>query len=411
MRIRKGRVFAVLAIIGIAVFVVFKIRQRRPPASLAVVTPPAEATLPPGPEAKSFVPENLRKTIDRGTKLLETFRLDQKKCGAPRHVRGNRRCLGDYLLAVSDERGKISIVEVYENRSSSPPGYQIRTENGARRRGVNVPFVVTAPPGRTVVALRTGVYEGQIVVGAVYVPYSTALDTPELRAAGLRYLETISATALGDLFQRKVKSAFHRGQLIAEMVEQQHMVSLVLTEQMKSDILFVNGTDAERIAMVNRTLTILGANLEGAYGFTKSRVGAAGIAQLMPRTYARLRRAYPSVGLPKNQDARLDHGHAMKAMVLHADAEWYPLAKDREYRGWLLRHHDARRLMLAAGYNASAGTVVKAIKACGETWRGPSCRALPSETRRYLVKYEEVWNLLYGTGSVLQSSPTLAARP
>jgi hypothetical protein len=163
--------------------------------------------------------------------------------------------------------------------------------------------------------------------------------------------------------------------------------------------------------MVNRTLTILGANLEDAYGYSRSRVGAAGIAQLMPRTYARLRRAYPTAGLPKDQDARLDHGHAMKAMVLHADAQWYPLARDREYREWLLRHHEALRLMLAAGYNASAGTVVRAIKLCGETWREPSCQALPTETRRYLVKYEAVWDLLYGTGTALQDSPTLAARP
>lgn len=380
-------------------------------APISAPNPPSKAALPPGPERTAYAPLDIRPAIRDGKRLLAASHLDSSKCGArpvfktvgkgrKRHtvrieVAGPKRCLGDYLLAAVNATGSITVVEAYEGRPSFPAGFTVTLEAGGKRKGVNVPFAVKSPPGWTVVALRTAVYEGKDVGGGVYVPYSTALDVPELREDGLRYLERIADDALADLRGRGVQSRFFKGQLVSDTVDLQHLVTLVLTEQMKSDVLFERGSEAERVAMVNRTLVILGANREDACQFTRSRTGASGIAQLMPGTYRRLRRAYPKAGLPEDLDARLDHAQAMKAMVLHADDEWWAVSGDVAYRDWLRSHHDARRLMLAAGYNANVGNVVKAIKACGERWRDPACHALPEETRRYLVKYEAVWNLLY----------------
>lgn len=429
MQMRNRLILIALALAFIAGILLWRgrgFRLRPPPAmvsAIAVAHPPMVAILPPGPVAVSHVPVNLRGAIDAGTKALEALSFDPSTCYAdpvPVKVRqgekikwvwqavtGLKRCRRDYLLAVTDETGKLNLVRVPEKGSSFPPGYRVTVEKGGKKGGVNVPFRVTTPPKHIVVGLKTTVLtqDGGVEEG-VYVPYSSALDVQELRDDGLRYLERMAAEALADLRGRRVKSQFYRGQLVADMVELQHMVSLVLTEQMKSDVLFERGTETDRVAMVNRTLTILGANLKDAYSYTRSRVGAAGIAQLMRSTYHLLRKAYPTAGLPADQIARLDHHEALKAMILHADAEWYPLANDAAYRDWLRGTHDARRLMLAAGYNASAGTVVKAIKGCRETWRDTSCRLLPTETRRYLIKYEAVWTMLY---PVIQMNQKIAS--
>lgn len=385
---------------------------------LAMAAPPAKACLPPGPPAADHVPVDMRAAIEDGKRQVGMRAFNPKDCFAnpvavkitiPRKgrvkahkvtvmqaVTGLKRCVGDYILAVADEHGKVRIARVPEQGPSIPSGYRVTVEDGARKRGVNVPFHVEAPPNRLVVALKTAVLSRNGgTEEAVYVPYSSALDTPVLRESGLRYLEAVVEEALDYLRAQKVPSLFHVGKLVADTVERQHMTALVLTEQMKSDIAFERGNENERARMINRTLTILGANLDEAYCFTRSRVGAAGMAQLMPTTYDRLRRAYPKAKLPVDRDARLDHGWAMRAMALHADSQWWPVANDEDYKRWLLAHSEARRLVLAAGYNANAKTVVRAIKTCGETWRELSCRALPPETRRYLIKYEAVWNVLY----------------
>lgn len=429
MQIRNRLVLIAFALAFVAGVFLWRSSLRRPLpppkplTAIAVTNPPKEAVLPPGRPASARTPANLQETIALGRTVLEGSHLTMAKCGG----RGEhwKRCLGDYLLAAADGAGNILVIEAYEGRPSSPPGFSVKVEDrSARRRGVNVPFQVNAPPGWTVVALRTAVWDGADIEGGVYAPYSKAIDTPEIREAGLLYLQRIAADALADLFRLRVESGFFFtgacaerkgkqcvrmvGQPIANIVEIQHVIALVLTEQMKSDVLFENGTPAERVAMVNRTLTILGANQEHAYAYVRSKKGAAGIAQLMPGTYLSLQKIYPQAELPAELDARLDHRQAMKAMVLHADNQWWAASGDRAFRQRLLVNPEARRLMLAAGYNANAGGIVTAIKTCGETWRDASCALLPTETRRYLIKYEEIWGMLY---PVVHASPRLAASP
>src|SRR3989338_4947977 len=127
--------------------------------SLEIAIPPVKATLPTGPETARAQNQNLRDLIKVGRKRLASRSLDTRKCYAnpviiKRKVRicttppkqrgkparrqkcrvefrketkmvvGMRRCVGDYLLAVATPTGSISVVEVYERRESSPPGYR-----------------------------------------------------------------------------------------------------------------------------------------------------------------------------------------------------------------------------------------------------------------------------------------------
>ncbi len=357
--------------------------------------------IPPGPARQSDVPENLLEVIQDGIVLMESTHLEKSKCGGKRA--GWKRCLGDYLIAASDVEGNLMQVETYENKPSSPANFSVRCErnDGACDVGVNVPLIVEAPPGWTVVAVRTAVWDSKGpggVSGAVYVPYTSRLNTPELRLAGLEYLAQAVETAHQELVEIGITSQYIRGTQATDWGTPEHVMTLILTEQMRSALHFVEGEDVARMEMLNRSLVILGANQAGTSRYSRSRVGAAGIAQLMPRTYKALRKQYPTAGLPEDTvDGRVKHNSAIRAAIVHTDSEWWTFRGSNEtsHREFLMSNPRERQIVFAAGYNANVARVNKAIDGCGASWRNVSCRKLPTETRRYLVKYEWINNTLF----------------
>ena len=363
-----------------------------------------EFFLPPGANRAADVPEDLRAAIKEGSRLMREERLEKDRCGGK--GLGWRKCLGDFLIAASDQNGQIATFGLYEEEDPSH-GFTVTCEReGGCGAGVNPSFQVQSPPGWTVVAIRTAVRRkggtDEDADGAVYIPYSSRLNTPELRQEGIAYLRDLALGAYYELSTRRVESDYLSDVLITGIGTPDHVIALILTEQMWSDRDFANGTDLERLAMLNRTLTIIGANRDRAFWFTRSPVGASGPAQIMKGTYNRLCDRYPSAFLMKDADlGRLEHHNAFKAAMLHADAELW--AMPSEYRRWMVEHPDDGRIVLAAGYNASSNTVYKAIVACGDTWRDVSCEQtkddkknkLPGETRRYLLKYEWIYDVLF----------------
>lgn len=374
-----------------------------PAPALAHITMDGQPVyIPPGPERQSDVPENLTEAIKDGVALMESVRMDKSKCGG--RVRpGWKRCLGDYLIAASDADGNITVVEAYEDRASTPANFSVRCErnDGSCDVGVNVPIIVEAPPGWTVVAVRTAVWDKKGpdgISGAVYVPYTSRLNTPELRLAGLRYLTQAVEVAHTELEQLQVPSQYIKGSLATDFGTPDHVVTLTLTEQMRSDVHFVEGDAEARIQMLNRSLVILGANQAGTSRYSRSRVGAAGIVQLMPRTYKALDKQYPLADLPDDVvEGRVNHNSAFKAAIVHTDSEWWPMRGEDErfHREFLLGDPWQRRLVFAGGYNANIKTVDRAIHKCGDDWRQESCTTLPGETRRYLIKYEWIYQVLF----------------
>lgn len=349
--------------------------------------------LPLGPEKQADVPENLLGAIKIGYDRLSSMRLARKRCGGP--GKDWKRCFGDYLIAAADAQGNVTVFSLYQEEKASH-GFKVTCERkGGCEGGVNPSFYVESPPGWTVVAIRTAVRakDGQ-TLGAVYIPYSFRLDTPELRMAGLNHLAKVALAADTDLRKRKTGSDFFPGKLVTDIGTPDHLITLALTEQMLHDRKFVNGSDATRLAMLNRTLTIIGANLDRSFWYARSRVGAAGIGQIMPATYRRLSERYDGAGLPSDREfGRLDHVQAFKAMSIHADSELWPLSD--KYLQRIVDHPDEGRIFLAGGYNANAQRVYNAIKACKDDWRKSTCKELPSETRRYLIKYEWIYRVLF----------------
>jgi hypothetical protein len=351
------------------------------------------AYLPPGVSRQSDVPEDLSLAIKDGYALLHEARLERHRCGGSGS--GWRKCFGDYLIAATDAQGKVQVFSLYQEEEASHHFRVTCERKKGCEGGVNPSFHVESPPGWTVVAIRTAVRaKDDQTLGAVYIPYSSRLDTPELRLAGMSYLSDIALAAYYDLHARQIESDFLKERLVTEVGTLDHILALILTEQMLHDADFVRGNDAARLAMLNRTLTIIGANRDRSFWYTRSRVGAAGIGQIMPSTYRRLQERYVRAGLPEDKEfGRLDHLLALKVMIIHADAELWPMS--HEYRRWVVEHPQEGRLVLAGGYNANVKRVYEAIQECGDDWRKETCTQLPSETRRYLIKYEWIYHTLF----------------
>lgn len=409
IRFLKGFAAAALLTLIVVLFVavVRSCRKQEPPPAPQIPAPPAAipvqidgytAFVPPGPARLPDVPEHLVDAVRRGTELVSSLRLDKDKCvAASESQTGWKACLGDYLVAAVNETGKLQAVEVYGGTSVSPAGFSVSCESeGACNGGVNPPFVISSPPGWTAVAIRTAVYgDGPDGVdGATYVPYSSRLNDPELRKAGLEYLHDAVLAAYYELRAKDVRSQYISDRYVTDFGTPDHVITLILTEQMWSDAWFVQGTDLDRLAMLDRALVTLGLNRWRSFSYTKSWADARGIGQIVGKPYRAIRDQYPRIDLPSDDvEGRTDHHSAIKTMIAHTDAEWWAI--NDAHRFHLLENDPNRRLVLAAGYNANIATVISAIAECGSTWRQESCAQLPRETRLYLVKYEWIYGVLF----------------
>ncbi len=384
-----------------------------PPPAVAIQIDGFTAFVPPGPERLPDVPENLVDAVRRGTELVSSQRLDKAKCIPEKVVQpGWKRCIGDYLVAAVNEADELQVVEVYGGVSTAPVGFSVACEREDACDGsVNPPFVISAPPGWTAVAVRT-VVNGKGpdgVDGVTYVPYSTRLNTPELRQAGLEYLHDAMLAAFYELRAKDVPSQLP-GYRVTDFGTVDNAITLTLTEQMLSDVAFEQGTDLERLEMLDRALVTYGLNRAESFAYTLSESGARGALQHMPGSYTSLDALYPAADLPDDhKEGSIDHHTAIKASMLHTDNEWWAFAGEGEdaHRAFLLAHPYERNLVFAAGYNANIKTRVdRVIHECAQRWREKGCGKgcgvkdeecieLPEQSRLYLVKYEWIYGVLF----------------
>ena len=349
--------------------------------------------LPPGPVKPDDVPDHLLDAMERGKELLESVRMEKGKCkGAGLEW---QKCLGDYLLVAVDAGGILQQIEAYESSPSNPPHFSVKCEikGACENGGVNPPFLVSSPPGWTVVAIRT-VVKGS-PDGVVYTPYSSALNVPELRQSGLEYLRLVTLAAYYDLRSKEIPSVHVDGAMVTEIAGIDHQITLILTEQV-GDKGFIEADDAGRVALMNRVFTIIGMNRSRSYLYQRSRAKAGGMSQIIPSTYKGLRKNYPDAHMLADATiGRTDHVSAVRAMFLHADEEWREFKKSPDLVRKMRKDPAFNRAVLAAGYNASSRTVTNSYIACGENWRSDKCNLLPGETRRYVTKYEWIHRILF----------------
>jgi hypothetical protein len=231
----------------------------------------------------------------------------------------------------------------------------------------------------------------------VYVPYSDALHSQSIIAAGKSYLETQLDKAYNDLDVKGVYSRSMPGTLVTTDVSKDFVRNIILVEHV--DPAGFNMATDSGLELTERVLTIIGANQELAYRYTGSPAGASGMAQFIRASYLATVAAYPKAKLIK--DFRLgmaDHANAVEAMVLYFDSRKQEL-NSRVLRKDILNSLGITEEMLAAAYNGGGSKVASSVNKFGMAWMSgqlnlPSNRTVfKKETINYVLKFQAIKSL------------------
>jgi hypothetical protein len=270
-------------------------------------------------------------------------------------------------IAVLDGEGAIHVVRAVKRDSGLEvltPGYMLSLR---RENGINSDIACIVPAGGKVLAVKYPVSNegnrfgpGPQVIEAVYTPYSAEIKTEELIRQGLKVQAEFIGKAYEQLERRRVFSRAFPGKLVTDVIPRKVLTVLLINEHIDPGE-FRSAAQAQ--PLVERVLTIIGANRDKAYAYSISKAGARGLVQMIPSTYARILSLYPSAGLASSFTAGMaDPVNAIMAQVLLCDCDWQAIRARSNV--------DAARIgpYLAAAYNGGVSRVLSIFSHGEEDW-------------------------------------------
>jgi hypothetical protein len=181
---------------------------------------------------------------------------------------------------------------------------------------VNTEFVVDAPSGYQVYAIRRVIGAPKAYKEVVYTPYGDFLNTISVRQFGKAYLDELVLGAYQDLAMKQVHSLVNKKAFVHERVPRRMIEQLVLVEHIDHSRFAKEST----VDLMKEVYTILAVNGGLAYNYAKSSAAARGLLQVIPKTYTGLKNVYPSARLmPDFVVGMTNHHNAVKAAILLAD--------------------------------------------------------------------------------------------
>jgi len=296
------------------------------------------------------------------------------------------------VLAVWDgsSRGQITLVQVRHGVSRTP-GYSVEC---VRHNGVNSDYRVTEPPDHVVLAAKfnVGAKHGRRGrVTQIFTPYTPALHTPELVAAGQTYLENLLAKAAADLDERGVASRSIAGRRVTETVDVRALMTILIVEHARSDKIEELGIQR----VVEEVLVVLGANGDDAYDHAISRARAQGLAQFIKSTYRLTRTRYPAAKLAADFNLGMaDHLNAAKAQYCLADWTLSALKRETLADLQLPGFEEDLGAYVAAAYNGGERRAAQAFIRDPSSWETRG-HGLWSETINYVRVFRAVYRHLF----------------
>lgn len=296
------------------------------------------------------------------------------------------------VLAVSGGLGpeQITLVRVRHGVSQTP-GYAVER---VHYNGVNPDYRVTDPPDRVVLAAKfnVGTRHGRRGRGAViYTPYTPALHTPEMVAAGRAYLDGLLAKAAADLDSRNVASRSVNGQRVTETVSARILATMLIIEHFRSDKIGELGLSR----VIEEVLVMLGANGDDAFDHAVSSARAQGLAQFIRSSYRLTRSRYPAAGLKADFNAGMaDHLNAVKAEYCLADWTLTALHPDELADLRLPGFEEDLGAYVAAAYNGGERRAAAIYGRYPQDWEKPGY-GLWRETVSYVRFFRAVYRELY----------------
>lgn len=235
--------------------------------------------------------------------------------------------------------------------------------------GVNTPFQVNSPAGGMVLAMKYLVTDpangskAAIENGlqqVVYVPYTAALNTPEIAQAGNQYLDDTLKTVFFQL--NYVNSASQPGKKVTDAIQPSIIKALIYAEHMDTSS-FISNSDVQ--SLINKVNVLFAINEGDTFKYSVSTSNARGIAQFLPSTYMSLVRRHPDANLIDDAMIGLsDHVNSIKAEMLLIDDY---IAAVHAQLGDNFNPADMYDYG-AASYNGGVSRVTKAVRTFGDNW-------------------------------------------
>lgn len=246
-----------------------------------------------------------------------------------------------------------------------------------RANGVNTAVTMVDQNGRNFIPLVVQYpieRGGRLAETGYYTSVHPALVSPDVAAAGQAYLH--------NMLDMSVKRLRSKGSPISPQI-------VAIAERLciveHSDHTRFNGEN--RAELFNEIYSLYALNEGDTYRFSVSSAGAGGIAQMIPSTYAIIRRDHPNAGLmPDFVGGMRNHANALDAMLLYMQDTWDLLSGNQDVQNAMDRGNASVTELLAAGYNSNPAKLPKYLRDGGSGWRN----LIPHETQLYLMIYKSL---------------------
>lgn len=339
---------------------------------------------------------NLLKKIEEGREELkkESVQLIKGTVGIQRVRIGRRKyrevpvtgiIAREMALAILDADGKIRIARAIKR----DPGFEVLTPgfilSMRRENGINSDIACLDPAGGKVVAVKYPISNegyrfgpGDLVIEAVYTPYSGEIKTDEVIERGIDVQNGFIDKAYSHLRSRGVLSRAFPGRRVVDVIPKDILRVLLVNEHIDPSEFKSAGVTKP---LVERVLTVIGTNRDKAYAYSISPAGARGLVQMIPSTYYLLLSRYTSAGLKSNFAAAVsDPINAVMAQVLLCDSDWEAIRTRSDLPA------DRVGPYLAAAYNGGVGRVLRALSNDEMDWmEEPDPNRRPTMTVRRKV--------------------------
>jgi hypothetical protein len=278
----------------------------------------------------------------------------------------------DYVTLAKDVYLKTGAV----NTAVSTDGRSV-TVRTIRANGVNTPIQVIDNLGVAQLPLMVQYpveKGGRYVETSYYMSTHPGLVTPEVVNAGKLYVHNVIEISRDRLKQKGI--AIQPG--IADIAERLATVEHVDHDRFRKEY---------HKNIYNDIFTLYALNEGQTYRYSVSSAGAGGMVQMIPSTYAMIRRRYPNVGLmPDFVEGMRNHVNATQAMLLYMQMTWNDLAANGSIANAMSTGIATQKQLMAAGYNSNPARLGGYIDRGGAGWTN----LIPRETQIYLQIFDSV---------------------
>jgi hypothetical protein len=240
-----------------------------------------------------------------------------------------------------------------------------------RPNGVNTPVMISDYTNKLHLPLMVQYpveRGGKYYETAYYMSTHPGLVTPEVVNAGKLYVRNTIDIAREKLRQK----GFAIAPNIADIAEKLSIVEHVDHYRFRNEY---------HPNIYNDIFTLYALNEGQTYRYSVSSAGAGGMVQMIPSTYAMIRRLYGGANLmPDFVEGMRNHVNASEAMLLYIQMTYNDLTANATVAEALRSGIATEAELMSAGYNSNPAKLPGYIRRGGANWRN----LIPRETQIYL---------------------------